>query len=109
MNCSRAKFGGGDSKVELHDAYIERRKAELDELDAQLKTFEFRAQDIPLEDQTEFYGDLPALRDQFAMVRMKLGKLGESSDNKWDELERDLTASWEELQSGMEHAHGSLK
>ena len=29
--------------MDLHEAYIERRQAELDELDAELKTLEFKA------------------------------------------------------------------
>ncbi len=48
--------------MDFLDAYMERRQAELDELDAEIKTFEFKASNVPADRQMQFYDDLQALR-----------------------------------------------
>jgi hypothetical protein len=90
--------------MDLREAYVNRRQAEIDALEAQLRTYELKVQDVPLDDQMQFYRDLPGLHDQLAKARLKLGNLEQSDATKWDELEQDLTLCLKELQSGMKHA-----
>ncbi len=97
--------------MDLHEAYIERRQAELDELDAELKTLEFKAGNVRPDEQMQiqFYDDLQALRAQYAKTRQKLGELREAGSQKRSELKDELEAAWKDLQNGMQRAQQRLK
>ena len=51
-----------ETRMDFLEAYHRRRQAELDELDAEIKTFEFKASNVPADRQMQFYDDLQALR-----------------------------------------------
>ena len=94
--------------MDFLDAYIERREAELDELDAEIKTFEFKASNVPADRQIQFYDDLQALRAQYGITRQKLGEMRKASGHRRDELKEDLETAWKDLQNGMQRAQQSL-
>lgn len=95
--------------MELHEAYLERRQAELDEADAELKTFEFKADNVPPDEQVQFYEDLQALRAQYAKTRQKLGELREAGSQSRSKIQQELEIAWKDLQNGMQRASQSLK
>lgn len=94
--------------MDFLDAYIERRQAELDELDAEIKTFEFKASNVPADRQMQFYDDLQALRSQYGTTQQKLGEMRKASGHRRDELKVDLESAWKDLQNGRQRAQHSL-
>jgi hypothetical protein len=95
--------------MDFLDAYMERRQAELEELDSELKTIEFRVSDAPADRQIQLYDDLQALRVQYGKTRQKLGEMRKASGRRRDELKDELETGWKELQNGMQRAQQSLR
>jgi hypothetical protein len=94
--------------MDFLEAYLERRQAELDELDAELKVIEFKASNVPADRQIQFYDDLQALRLQYGTTQQKLGEMRKASGHRRDELKDDLESAWKDLQNGMQRAQQSL-
>jgi predicted nucleic acid-binding Zn-ribbon protein len=90
--------------MDLQEAYLERWQAELDEVDAEIKTFEFKTDNVPSDEQIQFYEDLQALRAQYSKTRQKLGELRESDSQRRSDLKEEFETDWKELQNGMQRA-----
>jgi hypothetical protein len=95
--------------MELHEAYTQRRQAELDEYDAEIKTIEVKSTLVPPDEQMQFYADLQTLRAQHAKMQQKLGELRESNGHRWTDLKEELETAWKDLQNGMQRADQSVK
>jgi hypothetical protein len=87
--------------MDLHAAYLERRDAELGELNAELKTLEFKANILRPTQEVQLYDDLQELRTLLGEMRHQLGELRNAASNHWDEWQEKLEATWEEFQSSL--------
>jgi predicted nucleic acid-binding Zn-ribbon protein len=95
--------------MDLHEAYLERWQAELDEVDAEIKTFEFKTDNVPSDEQIQFYEELQALRAQCSKTRQKLGELREADSQRRSDLKEEFETDWKDLQNGMQRARQRMR
>lgn len=91
--------------MDLQAAYLIRRQAELDELDAEFKTLEFKAQTVRAAQGVELYNDLQDLRTRLADTRHTLDELQDSRDAHWEAGKEKLEGSWRDLEGVLERVH----
>jgi predicted nucleic acid-binding Zn-ribbon protein len=101
--------GRGEIAMDFLDAYIERREAELDELDAEMKTFEFRMSNVQPDQQSQVYDDLQVLRGRYSKARQTLSELQHAKRGQAVELKEELEMEWKELENGMQRARQCLE
>lgn len=85
--------------MDLKEAYLERRLAELLECDEEIKTLEFKAANVKADMNVGLYEQLEALRARYRGVQQKLEELRESRDESWDSARQELDSAWSDLQS----------
>jgi len=85
--------------MDLKEAYLERRLAELVECDEEIKTLEYKAANVKADMNVGLFEQLEALRARYRGVQQKLDELRESGDESWDSAQRELDSAWNDLQS----------
>jgi hypothetical protein len=76
--------------MDFHAAHVQRRQAELDELDAELKTLKLKVEIARPPQDVQIYSQLQDMRTQ-------------------DELNEKLEAAWEELHDAVERIQQSVE
>jgi hypothetical protein len=94
--------------MDLHAAYLQRRQAEPDEVDAEFKTLELKAGTASAAQAIELYSDLQELRTRLTDTRHTLDELRDFKSNHWEDVKDKLEAAWKELQTALERVHNEI-
>ena len=68
------------------DEFINKLKAQIDELNAQMSEFESKAEVVGDQAVSEFDAQMDKLREQAKEMQLKMGELQASSEDTWDRM-----------------------
>lgn len=95
--------------MDLHAAQILKRQAELDELNAKLKTLELKAESRRPAQEVQLYAQLQDAQSRVTDVRRKIEELRTAGDKHWDEMKPKLEAAWNELRGSLERVEQNVR
>ncbi len=93
----------------LKEAYLEKRQAQLDEWDAEIRKLEAKAAKAKAGVKVQYYKQLRSLHSQQKTAREKLSELKETSGEAWGSFRDGLEAAWKDLSRGLKAAAAKFK
>jgi len=87
------------------DAYIEKMKTQLDELNAKMSKLETRAQDAKLEARARYKEEMSKLSKQSKLAIAKLEEIQEVGEDKWE----SMVAEMENVRDAFKHSFNYFK
>jgi chromosome segregation ATPase len=95
--------------MSTRDAYIERFKARLDQLDAEIDALEARMRAAGADARIEHEKRLKEARAKRDSARSRLSELRSAGDDAWEDIKRGAQESWEAASAAVRHAVSRFK
>ncbi len=89
--------------------YVEKLSAQVVEWDAQLDLLKFKAESAAIELQSEYSGEIAALRGRIKEAELKLQGISAASDDTWEELKAGTDNVWDEVRADLHDAILKIK
>ena len=90
-------------------AYEEKLDAQLEEWNAQVALFKYKADKARAEAKIEYYKTIEALQHKQADARTKLKELKTAGDEAWEDLKTGAEKAWEEIKTAFHEATSKFK
>ncbi len=94
----------GIATMGLKEAYLEKREAELNEWDAEIKKLEAKAAKAKAVTKIQYYEHLRSLRTKRETAQEKLLELKKASGEAWKSVKVGVESAWQDLKSGLKGA-----
>jgi hypothetical protein len=91
------------------DDYIEKLKAQLDRLGADLDELETKFRKAETDVKMEKFEQINELRQRTAAARRTLVKIQEAGDDAWEDLKQSAESAWSALRDSFSKAKSEFK
>lgn len=81
------------------DAYKQKIEAELELVKANLEVLKAKAKIATADVLIGYSKEIKTLENNYAIVKSKLGELGEVGEGAWEHLKKDIEHSWDSLRA----------
>lgn len=95
--------------MSTRDAYVEKYKAQLDLIDAEIDRFEAKARVAKAEGKIRIARELSALRSKRDAARTRLAEIRAASGDAWETLKQGAEEAWSVLSDAARDAVQRLK
>jgi uncharacterized coiled-coil DUF342 family protein len=95
--------------TEKRDAYVQKMKAKLDELNAEIDWLLSRVDQARAESRIEYQKQLSELREKRNGLEDKIGVMQQAGESAWEDLKQGLENSWEILKVSISKAKSEFE
>ncbi len=95
--------------MSTRDAYTEKMKAQLDQLNARIAEWEARVKEVQANSRIEYEKQLTACRQQRDQALEHMRKVQGASADAWQELARGADEAWARMQEALDKAGSQFR
>ena len=95
--------------MSIHDAYVQKLKASMNELNAEIKLLEARADKAGDEAKLKYYKQLDDLEKKRKEVEDSIEALQQAGESAWEDLKQGLENSWQILKTSLSKAKSEFE
>ncbi len=91
------------------DLYLQKMKAQLDELQADVEKMKAQASYASADTKLKIIKHLNEVQDKIKTNKKKVAKLAKTSDDAWDTIKEGLETSWDSMKKAVNQAASKFK
>ena len=95
--------------MDKRELYKQKAEAQLHELSATLEVIKARVEKFSAQAKLDMHPHIEALHAKFDAAKTKLDKIGEATDDKWDEVVKDMDNGWEDFKASVAGTFDAMK
>ncbi|MFT7003570.1 MAG: hypothetical protein ACJAWW_000920 [Sulfurimonas sp.] len=81
------------------DAYKQKIESELELVKAEIEVLKAKAKNTTTDMRVSYEKEVETLEKNYAIVQLKLHKLGEVGEGTWEHIKKDIEHSWDSLRT----------
>jgi hypothetical protein len=85
--------------MNTQDAYKQKMESELELVKAELEVLKAKAKNTTADMRIGYDKEIETLEKNYAIMQLKLHKLGEVGEGAWEHLKKDIEYSWDSLRA----------
>lgn len=95
--------------MDKRELYKQKAEAQLHELSATLEVIKARVEKFSAQAKLDMHPRIETLHAKYDSAKTKLDKIGAATDDKWDEVVKDIDTAWDEFKAAVEGTFDAMK
>jgi uncharacterized coiled-coil DUF342 family protein len=95
--------------METRELYKQKVEAQMNEWSAKLDVLKAQADKLTVQAKLDMQPSIDAVHSKFEAAKAKLDSIGAASDDKWDEVAKDVDHAWNDFKAAVEGTFDALK
>ncbi len=95
--------------MEAREIYKQKAEAQIHEWSAMLDVLKARSEKLTVQAKLDMKPSIDAVHEKFDAAKAKLDKIGAATDDKWDEVVKDVDHAWNDLKASVEGTFDAMK
>ena len=95
--------------MEARELYKQKYEAEMHEWSAKLDVLKARTEKLTVQAKLDVKPSIDAVHAKFDTAKAKLDAIAEATDDKWDDIVKEVDLAWNDFKASAEGAYDALK
>jgi hypothetical protein len=95
--------------MEARELYKEKAEAQMHEWGAKLEVLKAKVEKLTAQAKIDMHPRVEAIHAKFDAAKAKLDAIGPATDEKWDEVAKDMDHAWSDFKAAVEGTFDAMK
>ncbi|HRI70118.1 MAG TPA: hypothetical protein PK156_38070 [Polyangium sp.] len=95
--------------METRELYKQKVEAQIHEWSAKLDVLKAKSEKLTVQAKLDMQPSIDAVHAKYDAAKAQLDKIGTASDDKWDEVVKDVDQAWNDFKAAVEGTFDAMK